>query len=349
MRRQDLERQIDEIVSETEFSGVLRIRRRGETVVSRAAGYADRANGIANTIDTRFAIASGSKFFTALAVGRLIDAGKLDLETRVAECIPRHFPLYSREITVRQLLTHTSGIPDYYDEEKVTDFESFRVAVPWCDLSGPKDYLAVFPDEPMKFAPGERFSYSNSGYILLGVVIEELSGLAYRDFVAKEVFETAGMTDSGYFALNRLPARTALGYVEEADGRWRTNVFDLPIVGASDGGAFTTAADVGVLWEAFFGDRILSSDLRATFTAPCVETGSGEGRRHCGHGLWILTSPDGRREESISGCDSGVSFESRVDRRRELEVTVMSNTSGGAWPVIRRVEKIVAGRGPRSG
>jgi CubicO group peptidase (beta-lactamase class C family) len=338
-----LQDRLDPTIVETGFSGVVRVRQRGEVVYSRAAGYADRANRIANTIDTRFGIASGTKLFTALAIGRLIDAGKLELTTKVADCMPWNFPRYSREITIQQLLTHTSGVPDYYDEEKITDFDGFKVAVPWCELHGPKDYLAVFPDEPMKFAPGERFSYSNGGYILLGVVIEELTGKAYREFVAAEVFETAGMSSTGYFAMNRLPARTALGYVDEEDGGWRTNVFDLPIIGASDGGAFTTVGDLGKLWDALWAGEILSAALTATFTAPYVEVKSDGAHRHYGHGLWIKTEPGREREDYITGSDAGVSFRSSVVRAEELEITVISNTSGGAWPVLRAIDDAVAG------
>jgi CubicO group peptidase (beta-lactamase class C family) len=345
MQRPCLKEQLDEAIAETNFSGVVHVRHRGETAYSRAAGYADRANGIANTIDTRFGIASGSKFFTALAVGRLIDSEKLDLDTRIADRIPWEFPRYSREITVQQLLTHTSGVPDYYDEEKITDFDGFRVAIPWCDLRGPKDYLAVFPDEPMKFPPGERFSYSNGGYVLLGVLIEELTGLAYPDFVGSEIFDPVGMIHSGFFAMNRLPARTALGYVEEANGDWRTNVFDLPIVGSSDGGAFTTVGDVERLWDAFWAGEILSADLMAAYTAPWVEAKSGGAGRYYGHGIWIKTGAESEREDSITGCDAGVSFRSSVIRARELLVTVISNTTRGAWPVLRRVDELVASFG----
>src|SRR5205823_1864589 len=113
----------------------------------------------------------------------------------------------------------------YFDEEKVKDFENFRVAVPWSEMKGPGDYLAVFPDEEMKFTPGDRFCYSNSGYILLGVVIEELTGMRFQDFVEQEIFRVAGMPRSAFFALNKLPNNTAIGYVEEAHG-WRTNVYD---------------------------------------------------------------------------------------------------------------------------
>ncbi len=116
--------------------------------------------------------------------------------------------------------------------------------------------MAVFPDEEMQFAPGERLSHSNGGYILLRVVIEAVTGMTYQGVVEQTIFKPIGMHQSGYFAMNKLPEKTALGYIEEPDG-WRTNIYNLPVVGASDGGAFTTVQDLATLWQAFWSYAIV--------------------------------------------------------------------------------------------
>lgn len=175
------------------FSGVIDIRHRGTVIYDRAAGYADRSNKLPNILETRFGIASGTKFLTALAIGKLIAAQKLSFSTKLKDCLALNFPRYSPEITIRHLLTHTSGIPDYFDEQKITDFDHFTLSLPWYQLKGPRDYLAVFPDEAMKFPPGTRFSYSDGGYILLGVVIEELTGMKYQAYVEQAIFKDIGM------------------------------------------------------------------------------------------------------------------------------------------------------------
>ncbi len=342
MNSTDLAQILDTSIEKNTFSGVVYVRQRGQVVYERVAGYADRSNKRANTLDTRFGIASGTKFFTALAIGKLIEAGKLEFSTKVAECIPWNFPRYSSEITIQQLLTHTSGIPDYYDEEENEDFDNFTVAIPWSELRGPKDYLSVFPDEEMKFVPGERFSYSNGGYILLGVVIEEIAGMPYRDFVTQEIFVPARMTRSGYFAMNKLPENTAFGYIEEADGEWRTNIYNLPIIGASDGGAFTTAHDLAKLWDAFWGYEILSQEMVELFTQPYSKVESEGPHEHYGHGIWIHDGDIGR-EAYIIGCDAGVSMRSGVIRAKDTLVTVLSNTTEGAWPVLADVYKAIKG------
>ena len=189
----------------------------------------------------------------------------------------------------------------------------------------------------MKFAPGERFAYSNGGYILLGVVIEELTGQKYQDFVEQTIFKAIGMDQSGYFAMNRLPEKTALGYVEDATG-WHTNIYNLPIVGASDGGAFTALRDVETLWKAFWGYEILPKALVDSYTQPFVKLNEGREDTYYGHGIGMRAGANGNREEYISGCDAGASFRSIVNRANGLEITVLSNTTHGAWPILRAID-----------
>jgi CubicO group peptidase (beta-lactamase class C family) len=339
MRLEIIKQALDTSVEKHAFSGVISIRQNGKVLYERAAGYADRSNKLKNTLDTRFGIASGTKFFTALAIGKLIEAGELDFSTRLVDCVDFDFPRYSESITIRHLLVHTSGIPDYYDEEKETDFDNFSLSIPCYELKGPRDYLAVFPDEEMKFNPGARLSYSNGGYILLGVVIEELTGMRYQDFVEQEIFKPIGMTRSGFFAMDRLPENTALGYIEE-EGGWRTNIYTLPIIGASDGGAFTTARDIANLWDAFWGHNILSKEMVEIYVEPREKESA---HSYTGHGIWILEKEVSDREEFIQGGDAGVSFHSSMNRTKQLEITVMSNTSNGAWSVLKDIKATLKG------
>ena len=342
MKHAQLVETLDASIESHDFSGVVSIRQQGQVLFERAAGYADRSNKIANTLDTRFGIASGTKFLTALAIGKLIAAQKLTFTTKLKDCLALDFPHYSPEITIRHLLTHTSGIPDYFDEEKFTDFNQFFVSRPWYELKGPRDYLAVFPDEPMKFEPGTHFSYSNGGYILLGVVIEEMTGMKYQDYVTQEIFKAVGMDRSGYFAFNQLPEKTALGYIED-EGSWRTNIYNLPIVGASDGGVYTTVDDLATLWKAFWENEILPKELVEVYATPYAKSEEGE-HTYYGHGLWIEDATGGLPEVYIVGGDAGVSFKSSVNRDDDLQVTVISNTSNGAWPVLREIKSALKGQ-----
>ena len=319
------------------FSGVVSIGQQGAKLYEKAFGYADRSNKLENEVDTRFGIASGTKFLTALAIGKLIDAKKLSFLTKLKDCIEHQFPNYSAEITIRHLLNHTSGIPDYYDEEKITDFENFALSVPTYALKNLRDYLPAFPDEPMKFAPGTRFSYCNGGFILLGLVIEKITGMSYQDYVTQEILQPIGMGQSGFFWLNKLPEKTALGYMDDAAG-WRTNIYNLPIVGGSDGGVFTTARDISILWEAFFNDQILSKELVEIYAQPSVKVSSEGENTYYGYGLWIHEDESKNREVYILGGDAGVSFRSGVNTAENLQSTIISNTTSGAWGILKEID-----------
>jgi CubicO group peptidase (beta-lactamase class C family) len=327
---------LDNVIEAKSFSGVVSIGWQDSILYEKAFGYADRSNKLENKVDTRFGIASGTKFLTALAIGKLIEAKKLSLSTKFKDCIVYQFPNYSAEITIGHLLNHTSGIPDYYDEEKITDFENFALSIPTYALKTLQDYLPTFPDEPMKFMPGTQFSYCNSGFIILGLVIEAITGMNYQDYVVQEILKPIGMEQSGFFWLNKLPEKTALGYLDDAAG-WRTNIYNLPIVGGSDGGVFTTARDVSILWKAFFNYEILSKELVEMYSQPSVKVESEGENTYYGYGLWIHEDENKNREAYILGGDAGVSFKSGVNRAENLQTTIISNTTSGVWGILKDI------------
>ena len=325
---------IEQVVDETRFSGVIFIKLDGNVEFENAYGYADRSNKIRNTVDTRFGIASGTKFLTALGIGKLIDRGELSLASKLCDCVNIDFPHISKDVTIHHLLTHTSGVYDYYDEELVEDSDTFQLDIPCFELKGLKDYIPLFRDGEMKFNPGERFSYSNGGFILLGIVIEEISGTSYTDFIQENIFESCEMNDSGFFAMDRLPERTAFGYIDGEDG-WRTNIFNLPIVGSSDGGAFTTVKDLDKLWGGFFEGKILSKQLTQLFLEKAVKD---KDNRFYGHGIWIYHEEGVDPVHYLIGWDAGVSFRSTCPAKDSV-ITVISNTSAGAWAIDHAIMK----------
>lgn len=314
------------------FSGVISIIERGNQIFEAAYGLADRSNNILNRCDTRFGTASGTKFFTALGIGKLIDSGEISLESRLDDLVPYEFPHFDPAITVKHLLTHTSGVYDYYDEEIVEDFDNFFVDIPWYQLRTPRDYLPLFQNEPMKFSPGERYAYSNGGYILLGIIIEEVTNRVYRDFIEEHVCKACGMVNSGFFALNQLPGRTALGYMVDEQGNWRTNHYHLPVIGASDGGAFTTAADIARLWQAFVNNELLSPSLTAMYQEPQVDIYENEVSYGIGLYIWKKYTPP---TLYIQGSDAGVGFDSRYFPKLDLTITILANETDGEAAMLK--------------
>lgn len=328
--------QLETTAADQDFSGVISICDGGNTIFEQAYGYANRSDRIKNQVNTRFGIASGTKTFTAVAMGKLIQEGKLTLDTKALECVSLPIPNVSADVTIRHLLTHTSGIGDYYDEDEVNNFEEFFTAIPWYALKGPKDYLPLFT-KPMKFAPGERFSYCNGGYILLGVIIEDVTGMAYQRYVEEQIFAPCGMTDSGYFAMNALPERTAYGYMPTANG-WKTNIYNLPIIGASDGGAFTTVGDMRKFWQALLGGKVLQHDLLELFLKPYQRVETEGEHVYYGHGFWSFHAPGQEPISYLEGCDAGVSFHSQMLCSQERIITLMSNTMSGIWPLVKIIQ-----------
>lgn len=295
---------------------------------------ADRAHGVANTLHTRFGVASGGKLFTALGIGALIDDRRLELDDRVTEIIAAPLPQVSPDVTIRHLLTHTSGVFDYYDEELVGDFDAFELAVPPFKLLRLDDYLPLLTGGAMKFAPGTRFSYSNSGYVLLGLAIEAVSGHPYQGFIEERVFGACGMASSGFFRFDRLPAKVATGYIDDDDG-WRANIYALPIIGGPDGGAFSTLDDMELLWRALVGAELLSPALTATFVARVAKWKQDT---FYGHGMWIRGAGGRAPRVYVEGCDAGVSFVSTCYSNTTI-ATVMSNTTRGAWPIAEAIDR----------
>jgi CubicO group peptidase (beta-lactamase class C family) len=331
---------IDAAADASRFSGVVSVELGAPGAFERAYGHADRSNGIANTMHTRFGTASATKAFTALSVCALLERGSLALDTPLTDVLGVALPQASNEVTIEHLLTHTSGIGDYYDEDVVTDFDNFHLSIPWYRLERPRDYLPLLAELPPKFPPGARFSYCNSGFILLGLVVEEVAGAAYQEFVQARIFDRAGMSDSGFLRLDALPERTAIGYIED-DGAWRTNVYNLPVVGGPDGGAFSTAADMANFWSALDRNLILTEEWREQFLRPRVPTPTAS--VFYGLGVWMHRPPGRPIFHFVEGRDAGVSFASLHGRESGVTYMVACNAPPGGDEIVRLLDDAIVG------
>ncbi|MBB5897540.1 serine hydrolase domain-containing protein [Kutzneria kofuensis] len=319
----ELGAEIDRVAAATSFSGVVRLDEAGTTVFERAYGLAHRGLGVPNTVDTRFAIASGTKPLTALTVMSLVEDGTLDLSTTARSVLGADLPLIDDAVTVEQLLAHRSGIGDYYDEHSDPS-----LPLPAQDLETTEQYVPVLDGHPMKFPPGTDFRYNNGAFVVLALIAERTSGVPFHDLVARRVCAPAGMADTAFLRTDEPDRRTALGYLDR-DGL-RTNVFQLPVRGNGDGGIYTTAADFHALWRAFFTGRIVSAKWVDEMVRPrSVHT---ESARRYGLGFWLHESSD---VVLVEGYDPGVSFRSVCDPSGAFVRTVVGNTASGAWPVAR--------------
>jgi CubicO group peptidase (beta-lactamase class C family) len=332
---QQLADAVDTTAERTGFSGVVRVDRPDETPFAKAYGLADRAHEIANTIDTRFALASGAKGFTALTVMSLIEEGALGRTSTARSVLGDDLPLIDDAVTVEHLLANRSGIGDYLDEHAVTDITDYYVMpVPVHELATTEDFLAALDGHETVSEPGERFAYNNGGFVVLALIAERTSGTPFHELVRERVCERAGMGHTGFLRSDELPGDAALGYLT-ADGH-RTNVFHLPVRGNGDGGIYSTAADMHAFWQALFAGAIISGDLVAEMVRPRSDWPE-ESRRY-GLGFHVHATSD---VVWLEGYDAGVSFSSTYDPTHDTTDTVISNWSDGAWPIVTLLDELL--------
>jgi len=311
----------------SDFSGVVSVSRGTDVVFERAYGLADRAHTVPCTPQTRFAIASGTKAMTALVVLKLMADGSLSLATTARSVLGDDLPLIAADVTVEHLLNHTSGIGDYVDEET----GELPLSVPVYALVDTRDYLPALDGIPTKFRAGARFGYCNSGYVVLALIAERISGTGYHELVRDRVLTPAGMHDTDFLRSDRLPGDAALGYLPDG----RTNVFALPVRGNGDGGIYTTVADVRHLWAALLDGRLLDPQWVDRMTTP-QSAGPPEHRMSYGYGFWL----DGPAVV-LDGGDHGVAFRSVCDRATGTCCTVIANMETPISPVVARLRDMI--------
>lgn len=328
---------VDAVVADVGFSGVIRVDLDGAVACQRAYGFAHRGLGVANRVDTRFALASGAKGFTALTVMSLVERGELALATTARSLLGDDLPLIDDRVTVEHLLAHRSGIGDYLDEAAVDDWTAYVLSTPPQDLVDTHHYLPVLDGHPMRHEPGERFVYNNGAFVVLALLAERATGRSFHDLVDERVCRPAGLAATGFPRADELPGDAAVGYLHP-DGL-RTNVFHLPVRGNGDGGIFSTAADIHALWDAFLGDRLVGPALVAEMLRARSES-PDDGMRY-GLGFWLDAVPGA---VELHGFDTGVGFRSVHDPGGAFTVTLLSNQTAGTWPTSEGVLELVTAR-----
>ena len=329
-------RALDAAVLAGSFSGVITIDVADQRALERCEGYVNRALRVTMSPTMRFAIASGSKTFTALAVMRLVEAGRLGVDQPVRRVLGADLPLIDDGVTIEHLLSHTSGIGDYLDEASGWEVSDYVLTLPVHTLTSAEAFLPMLDGHPQAFPPGERFAYCNGAYMVLAVLLERVTGSTYHDLVRRLVFEPAGLQHTDFLPLNELPADAAPGYLSsEGD---LVNTLHLPVLGNGDGGAFTSADDLHRFWQALLDGRIVTQGTVEEMTRPRHDVPEEDMR--CGLGFWMhRTHP----ALILDGYDAGVSFRSTHLVESRTTVSVLGNSSEGAWPVVRELARAIDG------
>jgi CubicO group peptidase (beta-lactamase class C family) len=333
---EQLERTVRSLAEQKHFSGVVRVDRGGDTQLAVAFGRAERGLGVENDVHTQFGLASVAKGFTALTVMSLVETGALTLDTSVRRILGTDLPEVDDRVTVEHLLAHRSGIGDYLDEDAEGEATDYVMPVPVHELATTESYLPVLSGHPQKHQPGEGFSYCNSGYVVLALVAERVSGRSFYELVEERVTGPAGMVDTAFLRSDELPGSAARGYLQ-AEGP-RTNVLHLPVRGSGDGGVYSTVADLHRLWQSVLEGAVVSRESVAEMLRPRSDVPQEHGRY--GLGFWLHAVRDAFY---LEGLDAGVSCRSVHDRSTDTTFTVVSNTTYGAWPLVRHLRETLLG------
>lgn len=246
---------LDEQESTDQFSGAVLVAHNNQPILTTARGYAIRPDILRNQPDTKFNIASVTKMFTAIAVMQLVEKEKLDLHVPIST-YNANLP-YADQITIHQLLTHTAGFDRYWND-------AYRAAR--SELRAIHGYMKLFADTPLLFPPGTRHHYGNAGYVVLGALIEQVSGLSYYEYMKGEIFRVAGMQDTDFYEMDLPIANCATGYTRESwftpdDGQLRSNQFIYAVKGSPSEHCFSTVQDIFLFFQALQNQSLLDRHL----------------------------------------------------------------------------------------
>jgi CubicO group peptidase (beta-lactamase class C family) len=334
----DLRARLERAVAEDRFSGAVLVAKNGKILFEHAYGFADHAFNVPNKVDTKFNLGSMGKMFTAVSILQLAEQGKLSLNDtliKVVEDYPDRD--IASKITIHQLLTHTSGLGDMFNEKfRDTPKDTFTT-IP--------AHLPLFTGKPLLFDPGTKWSYSNAGFIVLGLVIERVSGESYYDYVREHIFKPAGMINTDNYKIDADVPNLALGYTTGGPAAApgtprRTNIYFLQR-GASAGGGYSTVEDLLRFAGALEGHKLLNKEYTDLDMIGKVATGRGDVKYAYGMEEQFL---NGVRIVGHGGGGPGIN--SNLDMYPDLgyTVAVMSNYDGAAQLLNERLRLELTGQ-----
>ena len=308
-----------------QFNGTVLVAEKGQVLFKKGYGMANMEWNVANTPDTKFRLGSITKQFTAMLIMQLVEQGKLKLAEPISTYLPDYPKATGGRITVHQLLTHTAGLPNY------TNFPKFFETVSREPFT-PTEFLKKFQDMPLEFEPGSKFSYSNSGYFLLGVLIEKVTGKPYAQVLQEQILTPAQLRDTGYDLFAPIMPKRATGYEKDKGKIINASYLDMSIPYAA-GSLYSTVEDLYKWDRALYGEKLLSSAGKAIMFTPVKEGyayGWGVGNTKVGErkdSVFIISHGGG-----INGFNTDIA---RVPQDKQL-VVLLNNTGRAPLNDMRR-------------
>jgi len=321
---------IQRICEQDVFSGTVLIARGDELLLTHACGEASKRFHVPNNIETKLNLGSMNKMFTATAITQLVEKGLLSFEDTIDKHVDESWlpKEITSKITVHHLLTHTSGLGSYFNETYMKGSKGLYRKV--------NDFKPLLKGEKPAFEPGKRFRYSNTGMLLLGVVIESVTGQSYFDYIRKNIYKPAGMKNSDSYEMDYPVENLAIGYSPNLKSKygWQNNLFKHVIKGGPAGGGFSTVGDLHRFACALQTGKLVSADSLKIL----LKDHSGEGY---GYGFGIVEGPSGR-VVGHSGGFSGINGNLDIYLDKGYIVAVLSNYDNGASPVAQKISQLLA-------
>jgi len=324
-------------LADNEFSGSVLVRKGGKKLIEKAYGYADYSNKVPNEINTRFATASAGKVFVAVGILQLIEKGLLKFGDKIGDILDFDLKNIDKDIEVEQLLTHTSGTPDYFDEYEMDEYEELWTDFPNYRIRSNRDLIPLFINKPMMYPKGTKFQYNNTGFIVLAIIIEVITGMDFDKYLRENIFNPCGMHSTGYYELDSLPEKCASNYIyDEKRKTYRTNIYSVDAKGTGAGGAFTTINDIEKFWDNLMKYSLLSEEM----TLDMFKCHSKDKDDSYGYGIWLIEQKE-RVIPYFTGSDPGVSFMSSYDIENNLLIVLISNFGEDVWKIHKRITESV--------
>lgn len=325
---------------DSNFRGIIYVVQGDKIVYKNVTGFADLANEVPNSFETKFASASAGKVFVAVGILQLIEQGKINFDDTLGVLLDIPLNEIDKDVTVQQLLNHTSGVPDYFDESVMDEYEELWIDYPNYKIRHNSDLLPLFINKPMMYPKGEKFQYNNSGYVLLAMIIEKITGMYFDQYLKKHIFSACGMESTGYYELDRLPAKCANSYIYCNDTKeYRTNIFSVDAKGTGAGGAFITAKDIIRFWTNLLEGNLISKALVSDMLSKQSGNGADAEEGYYGYGMWIINNPNGKDFAYFQGCDPGVSFISEYNPNNGIISVLVSNYGDNVWKEMRKIRE----------
>ena len=327
-------------IFDNNFRGNIYIAQENNILCENVTGYADLANEVPNVLETKFASASAGKVFVAVAILQLIEQGKIKFEDTLGTLLDIDLHSIDENVTVEQLLNHTSGVPDYFDESIMDEYEELWVDYPNYKIRHNSDLLPLFINKPMMYPKGEKFQYNNSGYVMLAMIIEKVTGMYFDQYIKENIFDVCDMKSTGYYELDRLPAKCANNYIYCPDTNdYRTNIFSVDVKGTGAGGAFITVEDIANFWRGLLEFKLISKELVEKMLSKQSGDGLDPVEGYYGYGVWIIDNPEGKDYAYFQGCDPGVSFISEYNPNNGMISVLVSNYGDNVWREMRKIRE----------